>query len=717
MVALAASLREKGLAETSISSEDEREAAIHAAFWVMRDAAWERAVSSASEMREVREYGAVALPVTNEEVELVLQLAPPHDDSVLAVSTHMQLLQDFDIEADSFGGTRGTPSAFRRLVRGSRSPRVLAEAAAQMFYTRERYHQTRSWDAIKEAKLGVIERLGELHNANLLDDEGSDRSLRDDSKALIERIVDEDRHNIAIMEAARRVAEESDAVLRREAFASDKRYEPSEFPAAWVIEAVMNGYRSQHESMPSDVGAWLLGQDGCPESILVAEAWDPDNAHRVAQHRNASKETRAIAAATMSAQSPEPVHYNEARPCERLTGTQVPCGNTFRNGFDGDWCGRCAGYPGTLAGSLGGHIPLGGRPHAEGRRVAYLRESLRLGQKESQEEMQARLTTLRSRLGEPTGRVVSLEDMASGFIVDITSPKEFLDAGEDLIKFASKDRDRPAINCVGMPTLNKRRVLAATDHHSLAIDFRAAAPAAGIVGAAGTDPVLHPAVLSGARKQGAVLKGCHVAGDMMLYELEQDGEITLNGDYDSFKFPKIDPLFVPSRRYSPLPVDTTTGKLRADFKDGAHIEVSVEGLEQLVAQVKSAEMARRRDHKPHKDTRKVAGIVFRSHGGQEPVVGGMCSQYDDERPKAMVDIDGRLRASSYITRIGDDPYAVSETCIQAKYIDKMIKMAKRRGSSTLKFGVRFQPGAGHIAPVWCEVAEGLGVLQMPVRTS
>ena len=351
-----------------------------------------------------------------------------------------------------------------------------------------------------------------------------------------------------------------------------------------------------------------------------------------------------------------------------------------------------------------GYIPLDrSRWEAEGRRWARLREAMDSDARETQEQLRDRLRSLRGAAADDPLRAT----------LDVADPSRMAEACATVALFASGDRARPALACVGLPAVGGRRVAAATDSYIAAVDFGAGAALADEqASAAAPVPIVHPSMLALAEGDGSALTGIHVDGDRMLYETSEGGERALNRDHRAYAFPDISMLLDPARDAGPLPIDLSTGRLEGEFASGGHVEVGVEDLERLVARVDAEERARHKALGPGKRTTRTAGVIFNLSAYGPPSIEGVCSRHDGCGQLHFMSDPVPLGA--YRTRVPAG--SASSTCISTRHIAKIIRAAKRRGAHSLKFGVRHRArGSEFRSPVWCEVAEGLGVCAMPVR--
>lgn len=707
-------LREGRINELSPASEEEQREAIGIAFLEIRDAAWARIVGSdSSKLHHVQDYGSMSLPITGSEIEAILSLAPLEDESDLAQATHVRMLQEFEILQETTDGVERTPDVFHRIVQTTNSLDVLAAAAEQGFYTLSHRHTPhRQLDATAEARLAVVDRLGDLYTSQ--PPEGAAVGSRDGARELLAGILAVDYYRSRMV---KKILDLAHAVDNQQAGTSDFVTEGTHQEALWAMDALLSVYRERHDPMGKSVAECLLQSPHCPRTILAAEVWDRAHAKVVRDHPNSTDEIRELAKRTLSARRSKMVGYDEPRRCGRYTNSNTQCGNTFRKGKASDWCGRCAGRPATLVrgiqhdaagrASIGlpdDYIPLDyPRREAEGWRWAHLRATLDRDSRETQEQLQDRLRALRAGTTGDHRRI----------LLDVADSSRLTEACAAVGLFTSDDKTRPALMCVGLPNMGGRRVVAATDSYSAAIDFGTD----GIVSSEqphGTSltPVVHPSVLEFLGRGDTALTGIHVDGERMLYETSKNGQSSLNRNHQACAFPNISVLVEQGRGMDMLPVNLETGRLEDEFESGAHIEVSVQDLERLVKRVDAEERSRHKEHKPSKWVTRAAGVVFGVSAHGAPSIKGVCSRHDVEHQFHY--LDDPVPLGDYRTRMPAGN--ASDTCISTMYANKIIKAAKQRGSQALKFGIRHRStGAEFRSPVWCQIADGLSACVMPVR--
>ena len=349
------------------------------------------------------------------DIENLLEVAPPGgDDSAAVEHAHMVAFRRFGTksrggsDADIHHTTRTAVSpALLRVAESARSVRVLNTASSESY----------SNQAMRRA---VIKRLGEIAASGA---EQSDRAmdgLRDHAnRAAMSDDASELAHVYGSLDDARQ-AERLSQNLHAQMVKWPLSFQPERYPR-------------------------LIGSSRTTPFVK------PEIAQMMADHNVAQ-----AADAAEWAQTPVrvPVQSGSPRRCARKTTAGHQCKNTWTEGMDKDWCGRCAGLPASWTessddlGLPGGYIALSD-PLKEGRRLADHLESVAEA----------------ARSAESGQRWVPEET------VSFEDPKQFTRDCESLRRFANKDIYRTGLDYVYSQEWEGGNVLVATDSYRAGMVF------------------------------------------------------------------------------------------------------------------------------------------------------------------------------------------------------------------------------------------------------
>lgn len=683
-------LREGGM--SAIPDHTSREEVAEALLLEIHDAAWRKAIERDPGVLRLKQ--APALMLDDADLGRVLEFAPADDPSDLATKTHLRVLQDYDIDIAGRDWDERMPTNLKRLIAGSSSPEVLVAAAQQSFYSQYSLptaHQATTYGYSRAAEERLRER---MRRANYGETQGE--CQRSVAKRLAALSINE---NLGFLQ------DEADEALQ--GMARECCDDPSIIQIALphcghpqrVVAEVIQGHHNQGIGMSAAVGRTLLASEHCPTDILAAEAWDPDHAAIVSAHPSCTDGIQAICADTLENPNGKKTKHSRSMRCQRRRTDGTECNNRFKNGRDLDWCGRCAGLPvGASGPGMENYLRLGeDRPTCEARRLAHHRAGI----SGDQDEQIAELDAMRAEASD------------EGFMpMDVLDPEALLDACERLMPFMSRDDSRPILQTVAFPSLEGRRVAAATDSYRLVLDYESSRHVTGLDGLdRDATPMLTEEVLLGARNEDLGIKGIHIHPNKCLrYELQdaRSGARRVMQEPPTHQWPQIagivdQPIF-----------DAKNGRLQ-EAPNTAILSVSVSDLRQMLTDVTKGERDER--HQGRWSDATFIEIEVPTDGSPPSVVGLYPTTDGHER----LDLSAEAVTAQSVNLPSDDSSGggtrpdAYRASFNPKHLRDVVRSASAAESSHIQVGVNL--AVPSTKPGWFMPGDGLAVLQMPIRRS